>query len=207
MRQKLTGWEDLNMWNVSNPTVMKTLSVSLQVITPPLHSLIRVVLYPIHMIQHAQTQTMCPSRCWDRSISSVLIRNRLPLKHQRKLQVRNISVGVPVSQSCVTGCSATRCLCFMFSLQFGCKDKEEGAVRESCVWGPALLSADWGPLLKHFLRSLTKKNQGGGLGSRLRIILLVLHGLAAAQPLTPVRDDLTHGSVQVGRGGALYHHM
>lgn len=39
----------------------------------------------------------------------------------------------------------------------------------------------------------------------LRIILLVLHGLAGAQPLTPVRDDLTYGSVQVGRGLGHYH--
>lgn len=33
----------------------------------------------------------------------------------------------------------------------------------------------------------------------LRIILLELHGLAAAQPLTPVRDTPTPSYVQVGR--------
>lgn len=70
---------------------------------------------------------------------------------------------------------------------------------------PAPLSADRGPSLKHFPRSLTRETKGGkeqrrAAATARRIILLVLHGLSAAQPLTPVRDDLTSGSVQEGRG-------
>lgn len=71
--------------------------------------------------------------------------------------------------------------------------------------GPRSSLGTLGDIAERFLRDHLPEKQKGKrrAATARRIILLVLPGLAAAQPLTPVRDDLTCGWAQE-RGPAQY---
>lgn len=85
------------------------------------------------------------------------------------------------------------------------------SIKNTVVFGTPLLSLHTGGhRWKSFQDHLPEKQKGerrlqSEQATAPRIILLVLHGLAAAQPLTPVRDDLTYGSVRAGRGPDHYY--